>query len=297
VRWPSTFNAYIAINPVNGDGTPNLASAEYAGGFYESNTVGAVFPKLNTDDNGNPTGLQVTVNGCGDGDPSTFEGYFDGFTPVSIFHAFGISDQLLQDSAVLQKLIEVRDLRTNTPVSATFDLVGPADMPLEPVPGVTLPSPPAGSAITGVRTTSAFSYSEHVLVQRGKPGAMRALRSCRAKGGRPSARNGQLVCVPDTTPPRARLISRRALKRGQPVVVSCNEPCTAVAKVEAGGSRLAGGRRKIAKAGRVRIPLSLTAAGRTRLASEASVSVALRVTVSDRAGNHVRLTRRLPLRR
>ena len=297
VRWPSTFTASATLNPINADGTPNFASEQYAGGFYESNSIGATFPRLNTDAFGNPTGLEVRVTGCGDQNPSTLEGYFDGFTPVSFFRGFGISDELLRDAALLQRIIEVRDARTNALIQATFAVVGAGELSLEPVPGTTLPSPPAGPGIIGVRTTSAFSYSEHVLVQRGRPGAMRTLRRCRAKGGRPSSKGGRLTCIPDTTRPRAKLLTGRSLSRGKPLLMSCNEPCRVVASVVAGGRRLATGRRTSTKAGRLKVPLKLTAAGRTRLASEASVRAILHVTVRDRAGNKASLKRGLRLTR
>ena len=252
VRWPSAFTATATLNPINADGTPNVAQEQYAGGFYESNSVGATFPRLNTDSNGAPTGLEVTVSGCGDPDPSTLEGYFDGFTPISFFRGFGINDELLRDTALLQRLIEVRDANTNALISATFGLVAPGELSLEPVPGVALPQPPAGPGLIGVRTTSAFSYSQHVLVQRGKPSAVRALRRCRSKGGKPVAQAGRLVCIPDRKRPRARLLSGRSLARGTPLVLSCNEPCAVVATVMARGRRLATGRRRSTRAGMVR---------------------------------------------
>lgn len=64
-HWLSTFTAYITLNPINADGTPNHASDQYAGGFYEANSIGPAFPRLRTDADGNPTGFEVKVNGCG----------------------------------------------------------------------------------------------------------------------------------------------------------------------------------------------------------------------------------------
>lgn len=290
-RWPSTFTAYVALNPLNPDRTPNLDSARYAGSFYESNTVGAVLPSIRVDEYGSPTGLQVTVSGCGDADPLTHEGYFDGFTPISLFRAFGISDQLLQDTALLPEIVEIRDLTTNSPIGASFAPVSPSALAQEAVPGVTLPSPPAGSEVIGVRTTSTFSYSERVLLQRGRPRAIAFLRRCRSRGGRPAAKHGRLTCLPDAKRPRVKLITRRSLKRGKPLSLSCNEPCTVIAAVRARGKLLAAGRRKSTRAGRINVPLALTAAGRARLASGASVRAVLRLTVRDRAGNTLRLRR------
>jgi hypothetical protein len=296
--FSSTFTSYIALNALNPDGTPNEDEAPYGGGFYESNTVGTTFPRLRLDEVGNPTGLQVLVSGCGDSDPSTLEGYFDGYTPASIFHAFGVGDALLRDAAALQSLIEVRDARTGAPVQATFALVRGSDLALEPVPGITLPSPPPGSRIIGVRTTSSFSYSEHLLVQRGRPAAMRALRRCRAEGGRPAVSGGRVTCIPDTKPPRARILSRGAVTPGKPVIVSCNEPCRVQASVTGHGNRLAAGRRTSTKAGKLRVRITLTPAGRRELASYASMRATLRLAVADRAGNKasvhrgVRLTAR-----
>jgi hypothetical protein len=297
VRWPSTFTAYIALNPLNPDRTPNLASARYAGSFYESNTIGAVFPSIRVDSHGTPTGLQVTVSGCGDGDSTTYEGYFNGFTPISLFRAFGIRDQLLEDTALLSEIVEIRDLTTNNPVSASFTPVRAPAIALEAVPGVTLPSAPVESEIIGVQTTSNFSYSERVLLQRGRPRAIALLRMCRARGGRPAAKGGKLICVPDTKRPRVRLLTRRLLRRGKPLSLSCNEPCSVTATLKARGELLAAGRRKSPKPGTIKLRLALTAAGRARLASEGSVAVLLRLTVRDRAGNAARLTRERRLTR
>ena len=294
VVWPSTFGAYVTLNPIDADGTPVMSGAPYGGAIYGSNSMVPVYPRLLLDENGTPTGVEVAVEGCGDGDPATNEGFLRGFTPAALFHAWGIGDALLRDAAVLQELVEVRDLTTGAPVPATFGLVAPDELALEPVPGVVLPSPPAGSKIAGVRTTADFSYSAHRLVQRGKPSAMRALRRCRSRGGRPVARAGELVCIPDTRPPRPRLLGRSVVHAGKAVRVLCDEPCDVAGRVVVGRTTLASGRRKSSRAGTVRLPLRLTAAGR-RLASGAAIRAVLRVTVTDRAGNRARRTRAVRL--
>jgi hypothetical protein len=295
--WPSTFTAYARLNPLNADGTPNFDTAQWAGSFYESNTVGALFPKLNFDADGNPTGLQMLVSGCGDGDPATHEGFFDGFTPASIFHGFGITDQLLEDAALVQGIVEVHDLTTDTTVDASFSIVRPGELALEPIDGVAMPAPPTGSPIIGLRTASTFSYSEHDLLQRGTPAAMSALQACRAKGGAPQASSGQLVCVPDTVRPGAKLITRGRLKRGRPVVLSCDEPCGVKATLARGGKRLARGTAKSNVAGKLTVRMKLTAAGRKRLKARRAVRATLTLVVTDRAGNATRIRRGVRLTR
>jgi hypothetical protein len=295
--WQSTFTGYSALNFLNPDRTPNFDAAEFAGGFYESNTVGVSFPRITTDSRGNPTGLEISVQGCGDGDPATHEGYFDGFTPISLFHGFGISDELLEDAALLQGLVELHDRTTGTPISATFTVLRPGDVALEQIPGIAMPAAPAGSAIVGVRTVSTFSYSQHDLVQRGEPTAMRKLRRCRALGGTPTAANGRLVCVPDTTRPHVKLIMRRSLARGRAIVVSCNEPCLAKATIAAAGVTLARGSGKTPAAGRVKVRMKLTAQGRRALAARRSRRGTLKLVVTDRAGNATRLRRGIRLTR
>jgi hypothetical protein len=294
--WQSTFTAYSALNFLNPDHTPNLDAAEFAGAFYESNSVGASFPRITSDSSGNPTGLEVSVAGCGDGDPTTLEGYFDGFTPASLLHGLGISDQLLEDAALVQNIVEIHDRTTGSPISATFSVLRPGDLTLEPIPGVPMPAAP-NTPIIGMRTTSTFSYSEHDLVQRGEPAAMRKLRRCRSLGGTPTAVNGQLGCVPDTKRPRAKLITGRSLARGRPLVVSCNEPCRVSAKFAAAGSTLARGAGKRATAGRVKVRMKLTSKGRSTLATHRSLRGALRLMVKDRAGNATRIRRGVRLTR
>lgn len=296
VVWPSTFSGWFGLTPMNPDGTPNIAVAQYAGAYYESNTVGVSFPTLLTDSQGNPAGVQIDVQGCGDEDPSTYEGYFDGFTPVSQLHAVGFTDDMLRDPALLQQLLEVDDQTTGSPVKATFTAVTADDLKLEPVPGVTLPTVPTGPQIVGVSMRSQFSYSKHTLVQRGRPQALEALRSCRGRGGTPTPVNGQLTCKV-AVPLTAKLAARRSLRAGRSVTVTCNKPCSAVANARARGKTLARGRASRAKAGKLKVPMKLTRTGRRWLALKRSVRVTLRVTVRDRDGHSVLLRRPLRLTR
>ena len=296
VVWPSTFTGWFGLIPLGSDGRPDPKLAQYAGAFYESNTVGATFPRLLLDDDGIPTGVRLDVQGCGDGDPTTLEGYFDGFTPMSQLRALGINPALLRDIAVLQDLIEVEDARTGERIRATFRPVTRDELTPEPIPGVTMPEPPSGPDLLGIYTEARYSYSRRVLVQRARPGVTRALRNCRAEGGTPVAVDGQLTCrgVPRL---RAKLAARRSVRAGKAVTISCSKPCSAVATVTARGRRLAGGHAKTGKAGNLRVPLKLTAAGRARLAPRSSVRATLRATVMDGVGNTVRLKRALRLTR
>ena len=302
--WPSTFTSYSGLNSINADGVPSSDFAQFAGGFYESNTVGALFPTLHLDSSGNPTGLEVQVSGCGDDDPTTLEGYFNGFTPISQFHAIGVTDEMVQDIALLQGMFEIHDLTTDKPISAQFHPVAPGELTLESVPGVTMPAPPGGPGLLGVRTTSAFSYSEHNLIQRGQASAMAALRNCRAAGGTPQDVNGELTCVgatvvmpPVVVPFAATLAPLRVLRRGTAVSVHCSAACSIVAELRAGGKLLAKGRARGTGAGDVKLAMKLTAAGRRRLKSRPSVRANLLVTVTDAKGARVPLHRSLVLKR
>jgi hypothetical protein len=297
VRWQSTFLGYSYLNYLNPDGTPNFDAVALAGGAYNSNSIGPAFPRITVDGDGNAVGLEAFVSGCGDGDPATHEGYFDGFTPVSMFRSFGIDDAMLKDTALLQDIVEVRDLTTGAPIDASFSLVRTGELALEPIAGVEMPSPPATGAILGVRTTSEFSYSEHRLVQRAHPGALRAIRRCRAKGGKPRPAGGRLRCVPDRTRPRAKVITGRSLRRGDRLLVKCNEPCRVKVALAAAGGKLAQGSGAVRATRVVKVRMKLTANGRRALAARRSVRGALKLVVTDRAGNATRLRRGIRLTR
>lgn len=212
----------------------------YAGAFYEANTVGVTFPQLLVDDAGNPTGLALKVQGCGNDDPATLEGYFDGFTPISQLRALGLTLSIVRDVEVLGDVLEVIDVEAGDEqerVPARFRPVTHQDLELEPIPGVTMPTPPE-PGLLGAWTEARFSYSERLLLQRGHPSALALLSSCRAEGGTPAASRGRLRCS-GVTPLRTRLRARRPLEAGRSLSVSCNKPCDVVAKAVARGSRLA----------------------------------------------------------
>jgi hypothetical protein len=296
VRWPSTFLGYSYLNGLEPDGTPSTNTVDLAGGAYSSNSIGPAFPRITVDGDGNAVGVEAFVSGCGDGDPATHEGYWDGFTPVSMFRSFGIDDAMLEDTALLQDIVEVRDLTTGAPIEASFSVVREGGLALEPIPGVEMPPPPTG-AVLGVRTTSEFSYSSHRLVQRAQPAALRAIRRCRATGGVPKPAGGRLRCVPDRTRPRVKLVTGRSLRQGDRLVVRCNEPCRVKATLAAAGTKLARGTGKASAAGAVKVRMKLTAAGRHALATHRSVRGVMKLAVADRAGNATRVRRGIRLTR
>ena len=157
---------------------------------------------------GDPTAVLIGVWGCGDHDPTTNEGYFDGFTPLSVLRAFGLNADIAADAQLLSQLLEVHDNVTGTSVSATFTPVRADELKLESIPGVSLPAAPHDSRLIGVRLTSVFSYSHHVLVQRAQPRAIQELSACRVRGRTPVARGTSIVCPPPgrsaaTTPARS----------------------------------------------------------------------------------------------
>jgi hypothetical protein len=294
VVWPSTFGSYSSLNPLKADGTPDLTPTPFTGAFYESNTVGALFPQIRFDSDGTPIGLEAVVSGCGDHDPTTLEGYFNGFMPVSVLHGYGMTDQMIDDLDLLQHLFEVYDLSTSSVVNATFRPVHARDMTLEQVPGVQMPAQPDGNALIGVRTDSEFSYSTHDLVQRGRPGAMAAIKNCRAKGSTPGVANGQLTCDGVTIPLglQATLFAPRVLKRGGTIGISCNNACWVTAAIVFKGKRLASAASNAATAGMQRLRLTLTAAGRRLLARRRVLRGLLTVVVTDNDGGRVVLHRR-----
>jgi hypothetical protein len=290
--FPSTFSAWIVLNSLHADRTPVLEDEQYAGGFYETNAALAGFPMITVDPAGDPTGVSVGVWGCGDHDPATNEGYFDGFTPISVLRGFGLNGDITADEQLLPRLIEIHDNVTDTSVSASFVPVHADDLQLESIPGVTLPAPPRGSGLVGVRMTSAFSYSQHVLVQRAEPRALQRLSACRARGRTPVARGTRILC-----PPKVRLSLPRPFRAGRALSITCDDACTIRARLTTGKTLLATGRGRTRHAGATRVRLRLSAAGRRVLVARTALPATLRVAVTDSAGNTAQLKRRLRLER
>jgi energy-converting hydrogenase Eha subunit B len=292
--WPSTFGSYSSLNPLRADGSPDMTPTPFTGAFYESNTVGALFPQIRFDSDGTPIGLEAVVSGCGDHDPTTLEGYFNGFMPVSVLHGYGMTDQMIEDLDLLQRLFEVYDLSTSSVVNATFTPVHARDMTLEQIPGVEMPAQPNGNALIGVRTESEFSYSTHDLLQRGRPGAVAAIKNCRAKGSTPGVANGQLTCdgVAIRLGLQAKLFAPHVLKRGGTIAISCNNACLVAAAIVFKGKRLASAGSKATTAGRQTLRLKLTAASRQLFTGKRALRGLLTVVVTDNDGGRVVLHRR-----
>jgi hypothetical protein len=290
--FASTFSAWINLNALRADRTPILDDRQYAGGFYENNAALAGPPMFMVDAAGDPTGVLIGVWGCGDHDPTTNEGYFDGFTPISVLRAFGLNADIAADVQLLSQLLEIHDNVTDTSVSATFTPVRADELQLESIPGVSLPATPHDSRLIGVRMTSVFSYSHHVLVQRAQPRAIQELSACRARGRTPVARGTSIVC-----PPTVRLSLPRPFRTGRALSISCDDACTILARLTIGKTPLATGRGRTRHAGTTRVRLRLNAAGRRLLATRASLPATLRVAVTDSAGNTAHLKRRLRLER
>ena len=285
VRWQSTFATNTIVNPAG-----DLRPQPFAGTFFETNAEHSDIPMLTFDADGQPTSIVLRVQGCGDDDPSSFEGYMDGFVPMSYFEALGMGKHLMRDIKLLQKLLEVRDLTTGEPVEARFEPVRADELALSPIPGVILPLTDGGSDYKGVRLETKFSYSERVLQHRARPSAVRAMRACRERGRTPAAESGRLVCLP-------RLAAAKTLRRGDRIAVFCAGRCTVQGNVVAGGTRLATGRGRRGDAGKVSVRLRTTAAGRRRLAARGSQRAKLVVTVLGGGAERARMVRRVRLTR
>ena len=139
-----------------------------------------------------------------------------------------------------------------------------------------------------------------------------------AAGAAPAraAASGPGRAAVDATAPTATVSTRRqrlgtVLRRGLSVALRCSEECVATAEVWLPGRtarqmRLSrGARARIARRSPIRLAgnarkalvLKLARAARARLARVRRVTLTLKVTVSDRAGNHRAVTRKVTLRR
>ena len=154
VVWPSTFGGWVMLGTAG-------ARPSYAGMFFESDAVLADVPPVIKFDSTTsaPNGLEIRVQGCGDGDPSTFDGFYNGFVPMGLFDALGMTDRVVRDLRMVLENTEVIDTLTNTALSSTsFSPMVPQRLVFQPVPGVVLPTEFGEGR--GIQLRTEFSFAD-----------------------------------------------------------------------------------------------------------------------------------------
>ena len=158
VVWPSTFAGFATRAPLDGSGNPMATPLD--GMFFESNAVQYGIPTVKFDPTtGLPNGMEIGVQGCGDGDARTLEGYFDGFVPVGTLNYLQLADHTVRDLRLVVGNTEVVDTLTGNPLTSAFGPMRPQRVVLDPIPGVVLPAS-EGPGFAGVQLETAFSFAD-----------------------------------------------------------------------------------------------------------------------------------------
>jgi hypothetical protein len=151
------------------------AEEAYAGSYFATNSYPAV-PKVL--EGGKAFGLELS--GCGDGDPNTADGFFDGFIPDAAAAKLGISPELIASltAPVAGQLVQVTNNGQPTNAGLT----------LEKVEG-------------GIKFGYSLSYSSHHILIRANHKAIALTRRCQRTHGklrvervRHKTRRTQLAC-------------------------------------------------------------------------------------------------------
>lgn len=163
------------------DGTGQAAQElrRYTGAFFGSNAETNGLPQVAPDGS-----VSVQVAGCGDGDPSTKEGFFQGFLPASGLAQDGL-DSTTINSVPSQAVDDMMQMDNNgqTDPSAAFAAASSAATTPQSVPG----QPVTHATDNGVTIDYQLSYSAHTLTTKVNSAKARAaaklVRSCRARHG------------------------------------------------------------------------------------------------------------------
>lgn len=130
--------------------------------------------------------VSLQIAGCGDGDPSTKEGFFQGFLPAAGLAQAGLNAATI-DSLPSQAVDGMMQMENNGQAdpSATFAPATSAATTPQHAPGQTVTSESGPAAIT---IDYQLSYSSHTLATKVNSKAVRAAKklvaSCKARHGR-----------------------------------------------------------------------------------------------------------------
>jgi hypothetical protein len=175
----SFFGGGVLFEPV-GSGRFADELRSYRGAFFGTNAMQHTMPQVSPDGRA----LNVTVEGCGDGDPTTEEGFFTGFIPSKGTAEMGLSQPLLKSLSdkIADQLMELKDNGATEP-DAGFEVASQRDVQLDPTPGA---STSKASAVTpaGVTVDYRLSFSEHKLSTTSNRKKIRTAKTCRARKGK-----------------------------------------------------------------------------------------------------------------
>jgi hypothetical protein len=102
--YASFFDGLVQLE---GDAPTAGDLSEYRGAFFGSNAQTLAPPIVGPDGQR----IEVDVTGCGDGDPSTDDGFFQAFLPNSTLQALGFGQKVIDQltDPVAEELIDLQD--------------------------------------------------------------------------------------------------------------------------------------------------------------------------------------------
>ena len=175
----SFLGGSIMLEP---DGTGQAAQElrRYAGAFFGTNAETNGLPEVAPDGS-----VSVQVAGCGDGDPSTKEGFFQGFLPAAGLAQEGLNATTINalPSQAVDGMMQMDNNGQPDP-SATFAPATAAATTPQSAAGQRVTSTPSAAGIT---IDYRLSYSAHTLKTKVNSSQARAaaklIRSCKARHG------------------------------------------------------------------------------------------------------------------
>jgi hypothetical protein len=150
----------------------------YAGSFFASNAFSFTRPLIEPDGES----VSFDVQGCGDGDPSTEDGFFQGFIPATAVAELGIPRPVLADvsNTVIDELIDVED--NGRPVSdEDLEILLGKPRPATARPAATTP---ATKTPEGISIDYKLSFSKHRVTTRANARGVKLAKKCRSSRGK-----------------------------------------------------------------------------------------------------------------
>jgi hypothetical protein len=201
ISQPGTCNGQLYTEEAGFNGVVPLASegpasqARWAGTFFATNATSFSMPTVSPDG----TSVSLDITGCGDGDPSTVDGFFTGFIPAAALRGLGLDAGLLDSvsDSVADELLELDDNGKAAPS---------ADFSVEDAPAAGRATVPGTSTPAGMSIDYRLSFSSHRLTTRPDRAAIKLAKKCRSsrgklkvvKRGKGKKATRALVCVKRT---------------------------------------------------------------------------------------------------
>lgn len=200
----SFFGGAVMLEPSGGGLSDELLA--YAGGYFGTNAQQTTLPTVSDDGQS----ASVTIWGCGDGDPSTEDGFFQGFIPIDGTSEGGLTEKIAQPLANVDEqsvddlnLVTLEDNGEPQP-DADLEFVSEEEVVPEDPGGTSEASNVRAAADDGDQVAGIFieyhtSFSEHEMTTRVNTAAVKraagVIKACKHKHGKLKiVKKKKLIC-------------------------------------------------------------------------------------------------------